>query len=572
MNIAIGNSRSPHAACPALAALLLTGVAGAVPPPAPAPDIELPADFVASALPADITSGSGNARDVKLEQAAIFAWRQFIALNWPAATGGREKAATGPLDDGSATRVWETMRGRVEAYPGQGEPNGYATDAADYGYDAPPDYVYAADVVGTPDGRIPACDGKSPSRVPPWHNLDEKSNQIRSGLSRPEPFPGQNVLLESKINRQNYVYIASRGWYGRESTRMAARRTGNYVRTNLAPPRAASVADDPDDTEYISFPNDTIELKAAWRRLGPHDRPSRFFRSQVRYYAEKNGKPCHVDSDRSGGGKDGWGLLALHIVRKTPSAPYFIWATFEQVDALVAATPGADGHAQPTESPDGTPIPGMQIPAETYSPDVKVVAATEQTEMSFDPASLAPASDPGLRLHFHQQALYDIPEIRYVSVNRRMHPIPDEIRAVNRVAQAALRARAPTSPLQHYRLVALQWRPMTKAAGKPYDGPEPAVVYYASNVIIEAPPVHQAFSGQFTHGVSKASDYLRLESRYMNPPPNPGEPVFNNTYHAGKAYLSGGCMGCHGERQAYGTDWSFLLFRQRVKAPVMPTP
>ena len=86
------------------------------------------------------------------------------------------------------------------------------------------------------------------------------------------------------------------------------------------------------------------------------------------------------------------------------------------------------------------------------------------------------------------------------------------------------------------------------------------------------PPVHQAFSGQFTHGVSKASDFLRLESRYMNPPPNPGEPAFNNTYHAGKAYLAGGCMGCHGERQSYGTDWSFLLFRQRVQVPIRPIP
>ena len=29
-----------------------------------------------------------------------------------------------------------------------------------------------------------------------------------------------------------------------------------------------------------------------------------------------------------------WGLVALHIIQKTPSAPYFIYATFEQADNI----------------------------------------------------------------------------------------------------------------------------------------------------------------------------------------------------------------------------------------------
>src|SRR5678815_941440 len=53
----------------------------------------------------------------------------------------------------------------------------------------------------------------------------------------------------------------------------------------------------------------------------------------VRYY--ENAKPtdakgfCYRDAK--------WGLVALHIIQKTPSAPYFIFATFEQADNILTA-------------------------------------------------------------------------------------------------------------------------------------------------------------------------------------------------------------------------------------------
>jgi hypothetical protein len=531
--------------------------------------VELPDDVVSPTMPHDVVIPAGTSYDEELTTAAIFAWRQFIALNWPVSESRRGVPASGRLDDGSATRVWETMRGRVEVYPGQGEPNGYSSSAEDYGFDAPADYVYSADLVGTKDGRVPPCNG-TPSSSPPWHNLDEKSNHIRSGLAPAEPFPGQNVLLESKVNREAYVYVASRGWYGRESIRMPARRTGTFIRTNLRTPRQASKADDPKDVEFVSFPYDAMELKAAWRRLGPHDRQARFLSSRVRYYKASGGKPCYIDSDRTGDGNDVWGMLALHIARKTPNAPFFVWATFEQVDALVEENLGAAGRAVAVENPDGSLAEGSRAAGDAFSPNLRMIPATAIAEQSFDPDSMSPAAVPGHRLHFKQLALYGLPEVAFVAVNRRINPIARQITEVNRAMQAAIGAAAPESPLRHYRLVSVQWKPLTKQPGVPYTGPEPPSIYYASNVIIEAPPVHQAFSGQLSHGISKSSDFLRIESRYMNPPPNPGDPTFFNTYHDGKAFLAGGCMGCHGERQSYGTDWSFLLFRQRVKTPVAP--
>src|SRR5689334_23837051 len=45
----------------------------------------------------------------------------------------------------------------------------------------------------------------------------------------------------------------------------------------------------------------------------------------VRFY-ETEGQTCYRDAV--------WGLVALHIIQKTPSAPYFIYATIEQADNI----------------------------------------------------------------------------------------------------------------------------------------------------------------------------------------------------------------------------------------------
>lgn len=536
--------------------------------------VQLPADFVSSSMPEDLTPGGKTAYQANLEQAAIFAWQEFIALNWPANEAKRDTPANLPLASGvNQTKVWETFRARVESYPGQGDPNGFVNTAPDYGYDARPEYIYDKATKGVGDnGLVSACEPDvTPDDTTPWHNLDEKSQQrVMSGMSPGGPHPGQNILIESKVNRPAYVYVASRGWYGKNSIRKPARRTGKYIRTHLKPPRDASPADAPDDTEYISFPNNSIELKAAWRRMGKHDQQARFLRNQVRYYIKQGEAFCYIDSNKPDDGDDVWGLLAMHITRKTPSAPYFIWATFEQVDNLVADELGDDRNRVNLEAADGSVALGVEWPEAPYEPNVMPVASTKEADQYYEPSSMQPAAEPKLGLYYYQEPVYEIPEVEYVTVKRRLYKTPDKIAAVNQAAQQAIRKAAPGSLLQYYRLVAVQWRPLDKEPGVKYSGSEPEAVYYAANVVIEAPPVHQSFSGQFTHGFSLTSDYVHRELLFLNPRPNPGEPVFFNSYHNGKAYLSGGCMGCHGQRQSYGTDWSFLLFRQRVKSPDTP--
>jgi hypothetical protein len=134
------------------------------------------------------------------QNAAIFAWEAFIALNWPALPGARETPATAKSFGGNMSPVaWETMRAKVEVYPGNGskttgphgatidqQPPYNATNPPLFGYGDPPDYIYSPANVGTADGRVAACTGQVPPAQPAWVPLDETTqiglNQTFAGV------------------------------------------------------------------------------------------------------------------------------------------------------------------------------------------------------------------------------------------------------------------------------------------------------------------------------------------------------------------------------------------------------
>src|ERR1700730_5023398 len=78
-----------------------------------------------------------------LQEAAYFAWQEFIALPWPAPAQGSPSGSFPrgmPLTDGSVAYgkpgptgqvVFETFRHKVEVFPGQGNPNGYDSSKPD---------------------------------------------------------------------------------------------------------------------------------------------------------------------------------------------------------------------------------------------------------------------------------------------------------------------------------------------------------------------------------------------------------------------------------------------------------
>jgi len=122
---------------------------------APAPPAGTTPITITSTVPTELNQSGGGAPAATMQQAAAFAWQEFIALNWPAVnqTGGvvnnmqvnqrdtsdnnckfGDPNCTGPL-------VWETFRGKVEIFPGKGNPAGYPGVVPNdpyLGYDALP--------------------------------------------------------------------------------------------------------------------------------------------------------------------------------------------------------------------------------------------------------------------------------------------------------------------------------------------------------------------------------------------------------------------------------------------------
>lgn len=564
----------------------------------PPPELELSA-----VPPADIPGGAPNAN---LHDAARFAWQVFVALNWAAAPqtgapGTRDSpdlgqsfgdpAYSGPL-------VWETFRSKAEVLPGIGEPHGHeAGKRRDYGYDDPPQDVFDPASVGSyvslPPGHVPACGfGRTAASAPPWINLSEAfeagPEKVFAGHLPVRGDDGyRRVLYTVKVNRKQYVYIAENQWYGGgdpDSTIPSANTADYIARYYRAPP--------PGTADYVSFPSGAMEVKAAWRRLTKAERSSGRFRiAQVRSYRWQQPKrpyagsagsrlhPCYVD--------EVMGLIGLHIKVKTPSAPYYVWSTFEQADNLrdAAGRPVEDVNGRMIGRSDGGPATEPLIVSRNARP-----AAPESPD-SIQGLSPAEAhSKPGKRLYYANPPGSPTPQ-GVVAVNRRDHAIPGPVIEANACAHRALQRHAEarrirSSPWAYYKLVSVQWRP----ADKPHPGTDvqgdsgtsdevlryPAV-YYMANIAIETSHRLQVWSGQIQRPLPPPYAVTPVNNLItdFNPDGTPAKNVqFDGNAPDGRipGYNMGGCMGCHGQMQRAGFDFSFILRRGRVRTPEVDEP
>lgn len=504
-----------------------------------------------------------------LTSASQFAWQEFIALNWPAiGATDRDAPDTSKLfgdPSYSGPVVWQTFRHKVEIYPGTGNPNGYVDDASkDYGYDSPPEYIYAE--------TVPACDASQAGESVPWVNLDEQSeiglDQMYAGAAPSSPFPGQEILFLAKANRAEYVYAAGNGWFDQSQNplKTIVQNTAQYVVTNKESPT-------PGSTTHVSFPTGTVEMKSGWRQLTQAELASGEFHTQtVRYYdTNGSGDTCYRDAT--------WGMVGLHIIQKTADAPHFVYATFEQTDNIQTAA------GDPVEDVCGKEIANQS--AQPFDPsfttsgggggiEVRLAQsakpATTASIQAFSPLS-GGACSPQNQIYFQESSRNTYQG--NVCVNRRAHPIPQDVINVNLAAQEAIAAYnqandIASSPWQHYKLVNVQYMPIDKPnPGGLYTGAD-AATYYQANSVIETDFNLQYFSGQF-QPYGPPSSITEAEAGNLITDWNLDGTPFKNVYTGGHAYNMGGCMGCHGNAQVGGTDFSFI-FGSRVREPEVPQP
>jgi hypothetical protein len=551
---------------------------------------------IVSMPPTELNPTGGGPAQATLQQAAEFAWEEFFALSWPAvpqsgqpnqrdtpssscSLGDQSASCAGPL-------VWETFRGKVEIFPGDGNPPpGYSQNPnpPSYGYDALPQYNYS--------NPVPLCPGAAPPTMTAWVNLDE-TDQIRldsmyAGVVSVPPSASnsapQLIRFLAKANRAEYAYVAARHWWDGSAPTGA---TGDYVVQNMRDPT--------DPNMYVLLPpnsmevNNSIEVKAGWRVLNPTEISSgRFHTATARYYESVSGMTCYQQAT--------FGLVSLHIIQKTALAPYFIYATFEQADNIL------DANGRPVEDVDGAVLPplppcgpGQAQPCPT-TPSVTLDDTATVNPPNYVPPQvvLVPPTaayctssintTPRNRLFYLNTAdLPALPTMGYICVNKRDNDIPPVVVDTNKRAHALIQSyssehRVQNSVWQYYKLVNVQYQPINKDHASLY-GTQPGendflnahnpTTYYLANIVVETNRPLQLFSGGLVMagGTGANSDYA---SQFGSG----GAGIHSNTFYNGSGYNMGGCMGCHGSQgQTQGGDFSVIMARGPVLNPEFPAP
>lgn len=227
---------------------------------------------------------------------ANFAWRAFIALNWPALTdpahrGEPDRSKT--LGD-SGPRVWETFKARWEVFAH--DQAGRAIMPS--GWDS-----YAG-----PNPCGPAVDNQTKTLSSPRTFAD--FNQASFALGKfANPLVAQNrtyTRYEVRFNREEFDSILDHGWYLRRRL-PTAHRPGRF---NIG----------------------SIEIKAAWRILDANDTPA----TRKRFYVVPDAWVLDVAKSLQAGSavcsRHDVALVGLHIVIKTTYRPQWIWSSFEHID------------------------------------------------------------------------------------------------------------------------------------------------------------------------------------------------------------------------------------------------
>jgi hypothetical protein len=512
---------------------------------------------IAAALPADVPGGAENA---SLRAGAEYAWQQFIALNWPAKAGERDRPDPARrFGEPGGPVVWETFRTKAEIFPANGSatvvPPGYERGAPDYGYDEHPVYVYEV--------PIPPCATANAAVTTPWVNLDEISqvgfDHMFAGAAGGPDDAARQIRFTAKANRTYYQYIAANQFWFNTSPSYVAATTNftNAVNSGEFPPKGP----------WVNFPEGTMEAKAAFRRLTPKERAGgRFHVTRVRYYesaSDDGSNPCHHDEE--------WGLIGLHIIQKTKSAPAFTWATFEHADNILTAAGEAveDANGNVVRAAAEPTTPALSYQDGAFEAGKMPLVQTVPKD--------AVCSDPGARLYYRELAgNTNIPVGGAICVNGRMHPIPKTIVDVNQAAHEAIAAYERThglqSPWRYYKLVNVQLQPFDKNdISADNESGRGRSTYFTSNIVVETDYTLQNHSGGPEPRTGGAPSDLASNFPPEQPPPLP---AYQNTYVMNgdgtlrARYNMGGCTGCHGLTQVRaGTDYSYILFNSSVKLP-----
>ncbi|HEY5203598.1 MAG TPA: hypothetical protein VIJ63_03225 [Roseiarcus sp.] len=324
-----------------------------------------------------------------------FAWRAFIALNWPSLTdsahrGEPDRAST--LGD-PGPRVWETFKARYELF--QVGPDGRAIAPKPWG-------TYEA---ANPCGADVDNREKTLATFTPFMDFNQSAFLSSVGANPLVAQNGAYTRYEGRLNEPEYSALALHGWSQGE---------------NL-----------PDPAHPAELPAGSIAVKAAWRPLAAQDTPG----SRARYYVVENANIVDVAKTLAAGrtvcSKSDVALVGLHIVIRTKDRPQGLWGTFEHVDNV---PPAGEGDAR---EPDGKDAGAPYSYFDASKPKLGLWPAFGLPDTLPVSMSHPPKLDP-----------------TPMQVVRR-HPIHASTMALNRAYWALPGIKGTV--WEHYMLVASQW-------------------------------------------------------------------------------------------------------------------
>ena len=226
-----------------------------------------------------------------------FAWRAFIALNWPARADRRGEPDRAKALDDPGPRVWETFKSRWEAFPPEGVPTA--------GWD---DFSQANPCGASVDSRERVVAAFEPYAE--FNQAGFEPGKLDGTLV------AQNrtyVRYEVRLNKTEFDAIVANGW-----------RSFERAPTTAAP---------------AHVPEGAVAVKAAWRVLTSADSATR-----ARYYVVSGAEVVDVAASRAASrivcSRQDLALVGFHVAIKTHYRPQWIWSTFEHVDNVPAIGEG----------------------------------------------------------------------------------------------------------------------------------------------------------------------------------------------------------------------------------------
>lgn len=409
----------------------------------------------------------------------IVSWQAFIALNWPIDAQGKPlPSVAGPPNGPRLADLWIN-----------------------------------SDQVFKPRGAPPDAWPSSTQKIRLWRD------QVTSKHRRPStvvneslqafsgPLVDQNgrwVKYQVLLNQVEYDYIVKNVLYNLEGQEAFSKRYND---------------DDPANViNEVLFPinkgttqHGAIEVKFAWKVMGPGDVKSRFLRRQAEVLDPDTGK-FHTEEV---------GLVGMHIAMRTESSPTWIWSTFEQVDNVKVAS--SVGPAPYPAKPNFY-NPALVGAAVNTLPPLNAIldAKTGLPTTDFDHTKMTPTT-------WKESATRTPVQVT------RVIPLDQPTQDLNAEVQAILGAN--NSVLRYYELIGTQWpvHPNAPAFASGAGSAPESIIYKMPGNVIPVFLVNTTMETFFQKGIQPAGPLEQDDRLAPGSPPIDCTPVFGTE----------SCTGCH---------------------------